>query len=585
MTHAKVRYIPQSIQVYYVPHMLLLLLNETFLTPLHFLLGDTVVLTIVFLKDNTASLFTETARKLKRSLVLLGDKAAAPQRHRLVPQAICRGGQETMFARRNAHRPPPYESTVFFRALSSLRASSEFLDFIETAEAIVPRLREELGTPTPGVTKQRETKNARYPLTKRVLPLLLPEGITWEAPPMPLWWPLGGATDTDSSRVEVDPEQLRCGVTVSALLALSAIAIDGYHSIPRAAQIICTGGTMERSAEADTVREWMRDGLPLQLQRLLRHYPPGAQEMVMHQVAHLLLAPPPMRERLPTIPAGPLLFPSVTGLLWCSSAGSRLADGYLQQLSQLSAQLIPSYFREDAAAFQAICSTFVRHVVALLAVAIRLGEEDDGIPALDSRRTTAALRDVINKSLEGLEMCVKGQTEVPLGTTGLSRTLFDYLIRPLCDSIQDIAWRWGKTSKQPPKQVDILLMTLRTATYRAWMVLEEVGRAELGRTGDAEHTASLSRKRNRHLLQQSGGRVTMNILRDAAEDHQLMVEETSTRSASGYKLFKLRAADATGVTTTVFVYIADGSIFFKVGRSPEFQMAKSVFDLFTPFNK
>lgn len=326
---------------------------------------------------------------------------------------------------------------------------------------------------------------------------------------------------------------------------------------------------------------------------------------------------------------------------------------FLRSISFYSSMLLPVFIYAEESTFHACCAVFIRQVVVavqgilqpllscmqsakamgrrgsemqcapLLFVVFRLRELMDTVLGGLERSTTvadsAASADywtVLQQEFHTQRCGSSSAKSTPLvyppmhvithlgAPSGLSKALYVYLVQPCCAAWQQELFSLSSASRSLSSEdasmhqvMTLIGVTLRTAMYRLWMVLECIGRAELSRFGMAEHRANATRKRHQHLLQQADGKITVPLLHSLAEEQQLLMDELSSRAPSGHKLYRLhRGVDEMapeklssisnkgGKEVSVYLYVESGSIYFKVGRRAlNFQLAKSIAEIFKPF--
>lgn len=563
--------------------------------------------TVMINDKDINNLFNETCRGLRRSVTLLEEKCS-----KLCTRGASFAVEGVSFKMRKSDHSrvittrlrsvPICAAPVFLQSLNDLRTVARFFEFVDSSTVLLSHLSREMNHPSGSSIKQR-VKGEKYVLTKKILShLVLPSSCVGSAADDAchlLWWT--GAEDDSNAGSEMSVRDACCGASLRSLVVATALATDCYHSAGRASTLASSffeeavGDSEEKKGHTLTHATdwWALDNLSTLLHRSTAHYSSSLKDALLTYVSQLYLSGDTCLPHYSSasgvhsvgVSSGMLLFPSVIPSLVVGDAARLLTKRYLEPLAARSARLVAIFLGSESSKFEEVCSLHVQSLLlgihSLLSFLLfekRAKTQDSSGP-----RIIQFARDAVDAALEGVEKEVRSPRHPAVGMTQM---LAVHLVLPLCRGLKSIHSR----CKEKLSHDDVLSReregfesTIQTAMYRLWMVLEETGTAELSRSGTARHAESTSRKRNRILLQQSGGKITLALLRAAAEDRQVLLTETSARSSGGCVVYKAQSSVSVvegEACRPVFLYLEEGSIYFKVGRAPKFEMARSVSHLF-----
>ncbi|CAJ1018214.1 hypothetical protein Q4I32_001562 [Leishmania shawi] len=578
----------------------------------------------MFNASQVDELFASTTRTLQRSQVLLDERRSTIQNQRGLPPMFCVASSSAASMSIGSSVAVPYgsASSSFVSTVRSLKSLSEFRSYVEAAADMMKKVREEATAPSPAM-QQRRAKGQDFALLQSMTRGL--RGATtaaWQTSESTaaLWTSAtearGGteeaaaaedATAAASSAMCAAPgahtgSTRSSGAQLTSTLIFSAFCVDIAISVPRAASCIVTElecvfqSSSENGAPPSVVSEWMRDG-NVKLSTLLRDVasllPLPVTMRLFARIADLLFRPPPAFLREPNgssghllgcelLSGGQLLLPALNYYL-LDQYPSTLASRWFLQPLQTTAEHLRADYYTSADQFHVQCRWLLRLVLTLLYAcqSIALPTSTSSRPPLERRLRTA--QRLCDTWLIPLERTFGSST----ARHGMSASFNAALVQPHGHLVERLLLTTSPASSSSSLRKAVQLSRewsgiLYSAQYRLLLILEKLAHSEVAQ---ANGTSSTSAKQRTYesMLRQNGGKVSVSLLQTLAEDKQLVLDETPSRSPDGHRLYKLHdglLSDSNG--KAVFVYVDDGALFTKVSRARAFQRVKSVEEIFKP---
>ncbi|EAN80298.1 uncharacterized protein TEOVI_000716800 [Trypanosoma equiperdum] len=504
----------------------------------------------MFSRTEVDALFNEALRVSQRSLLLLNERSRGP--------------------------PPPQQqhlqssSTVgssgFATTVQELRNLADFSAFVDAAGDVCQRIQKE--SRQPSSTMQRRRQNgATYPLLSRVVEGLVGVRRVWN----------GGVEELWSS-----------GAALTLLLLRAALFADWVHGMAKAEEIRTTLCGVTENASAFPLREQLRrevDPLLLLLRKVREGMPEEFVDQFDAEVIRVMCRLPMSvnagREHAIAPLYSLLLFPGLIPYVALNAAHPLAAMNVVAPIESIATGLLQVYLRESAVEFSRACSTLVRHAV-LVGACVEQGATLVG----EIQKGVCFMKQLFDALLVSVERAFSAAAAPRAGMTEVFCSAFAGPFRALVQM-------WVSTGRDaspvvPANELRTLSHVWCTASYRALIVVESLGHAELGVLSGCG-SATSQQKRYNAMLQQSRGKITTAILSAVTEDRLLLFEETAARSGHGHKVFRIcdaGVAPASGSgNPCVFVYIDNGTVYMKVGRERTFRRANSVEEVFSIFTQ
>lgn len=421
------------------------------------------------------------------------------------------------------------------------------------------------------------------------------------------------------------------GAQLASLLLIGGFCVDVVHDAAAcAAGLAALERTFHRSSApqaVDTTNEdgvgeaaaqaWLSEGRQLRalLVKTSAVLPAPVFDRFLLRLTHLAatgaaalqlrgpLAPPipSVSAAPPPLPGGLLLQPSLLAYVLLEGPPRLQQQFVLKPVEALSQQLL-NLFLASEEGFARCCRLVVDFlcvtVEALLPYVTQASGGDDDYPSDGATRPSRALT-VLKRVCDALLQPLEHSFTAAVARPGMARSLFRGLALPLRE-----AWaRWrrrkggcvlsavasastGAATRCPALcgGGGATAGVLFTVQYRLLRLVDVVGKVELEMANGTASTVSRQQRYER-LLRQSRGKMTVSLLAAIAEDKQLVLEETTARSdggGSGHKVHKLHTGGDTPVAArgAVFVYVDNGSVFYKTSRAKAYRAAKSVEEVF-----
>lgn len=534
-------------------------------------------------------------------------------------------------------------SASFAETVRSLRSLGDFRAFVEATTAMQAKVVGELRAPSAAV-RQRRRRGVDFALLQSVVRGVraATAAAGWRAAEATaaLWageaaadvegssssghgsgeesGGTGGAGTLSASSTSSAGGAASCGSHITATLLFAAFCVDVAVCTPRAAPAIAadlrrifagsapvqsegqtTSSTGEDaaagtpdSAVVDSVAEWSNEG-DAQLRKLLEEVaamlPKSVAGHFMGRAAHLLFHPLPLPGHLrrsadsaplpqhlgcAVLSGGPFLFPGFDSHLLERYPSTLAVRWFLRPLQVAAQNLRLDYYR-SAAAFAAQCRWMLGLVFVLTRACQRAAEDERGasVSAAEAQAPIGRHVRLMQRVYDAWLMPLEKTFGHDAARHGMSVLFYTHLVLPHAQLTHsrhlDARTAWSSL--------------LQTAQYRLLMVLDRLAQSEVAQAHGTSTTAAKQRTYE-SLLRQKGGKVSVSLLQTLAEDKQLVLEETPSRSPDGHRLYRLHDGmdDGGSAAKAVFVYVDDGALFMKVGRSRVFQRVKSVEDIFRP---
>ncbi|KPI89718.1 hypothetical protein ABL78_1211 [Leptomonas seymouri] len=592
-------------------------------------------------------LFASTTLTLQRSQLLFDERRTSVVGATTLPPTFCQLTPSVASTAVGAGASSGYSSSSssFAETVRSLQSLGQFRAFVEAITAMQSKVEGELQNPSAAL-QQRRSKGHDFALLQSVTrglrgaaaaPWRMSDATT------ALWAGSAVSDDGEAALDDVQPSSITAaalsssadgiasahsshapssGAQVTAALLFGALCVDVALAVPRVAPAIAAGlqrvfesptrvldvsgksssdSANSSDSDAIAVTAWSREG-DARLQALLRAVaallPKRVMGRLIERVADLLLRPPPHALARRTGPShrgcqllsgGQFLFPAFCRYLLEHYPSSLAPRWLLKPLQTAAQQLRADYYR--SAAELAVQCRWLLSVVFTLVRACQVAEAE-----VEPSRSSAALP-VVERQVRTVQR-VYDAWLMPLERTfghesarhGMSAMFYQNLVLPHSQLAQQL--RCYLVEQGPQDTTDSYAKnggrtwsgTLHTAQYRLLMMLEKLAQSEVAQANGTSSNASKQRTYEA-LLRQNGGKVSVPLLQALAEDKQLVLEETPSRSPDGHRLYRLHDGmldGAGGGARAVFVYVDDGALFTKVGRSRVFQRVKSVEDIFRP---
>ncbi|KAG5485569.1 hypothetical protein LSCM1_07658 [Leishmania martiniquensis] len=578
----------------------------------------------MFNMSQVDELFTSTTRALQRSQVLLDERRSTIQSQQGLPPTFCAASSlaASISIGSSAAIQHACASCSFADAVRSLRRLSEFRSFVEAAAGMMKKVCEESTAPSLAM-QQRRAKGQDFALLQSMTRGL--RGTTtaaWQTSETTaaLWtssaevW--GGAQEAaDAEDAVVAAGSAMCaapgehsgstrssGAQLTSTLILSAFCVDVALAVPRAASSIAAElarvfqPSSGNAKPPPLVPEWMRDGngrLSALLHDAAALLPPPVKARLFARLADILFRPPSVHLRAPNesachllghelLSGGQLLLPALDYYLLEVYPSSLASRWFLKPL-QTTAQNLRADYYASADQFHVQCRWLLRLVLTLLyACQSTTQSTSASSPPLLDRRLRIAQR-LYDAWLVPLEKTFGNNTARHGMSVSFNRALVEphgHLVKQLL--LASLPSSGMSDASKIVQQSREWTGILHSAQYRLLLILEKLAHSEVAQ---ANGTSSTSAKQRTYetMLRQNGGKVSVSLLQTLAEDKQLVLDETPSRSPDGHRLYKLHNGlldDNNG--KAVFVYVDNGALFTKVGRARAFQRVKSVEDIFKP---
>ncbi|KAG5486123.1 hypothetical protein LSCM4_06831 [Leishmania orientalis] len=579
----------------------------------------------MFNASQVDELFASTTRALQRSQVLLDERRSTLQSQQGLPPTFCVASSSAASTSVGLSAAAPYASTSssFVDTVRSLKMLGEFRSYVEATAGMMEKVCAESAAPSPAM-QQRRTKGQDFALlqsmTRGLRGAMTAEWQTSEATAA-LWTSAaearGGAeeaADTEDAAAAVAGSAMcaapgehsdstrSSGAQLTSTLILSAFCVDVAIAVPRAASAIAAElARMFQPSDGKVtpplqVSEWMRDGggrLSALLHDVAALLPPPVKTRLFARLADILFRPPSAFHRAPNesashplscelLSGGQLLLPSLDYYLLEVYPSSLASRWFLQPLQTTAEHLRADYYA-SADQFQVQCRRLLRLVLTLLYAcqSTALPASAPSRPLLDRRWRTA--QRLYDAWLIPLEKTFGNET----ARYGMSASFNGALVQPHSHLVKQLL-RVSSPASAVSDASKVVQQSrewtgiLHSAQYRLLLILEKLTHSEVAQ---ASGTSSTSAKQRTYeaMLRQNGGKVSVSLLQTLAEDKQLLLDETPSRSPDGHRLYKLHNGlldDNNG--KAVFVYVDNGALFTKVGRARAFQRVKSVEEIFKP---
>ncbi|KPA77713.1 hypothetical protein ABB37_07035 [Leptomonas pyrrhocoris] len=594
----------------------------------------------MFTPAQVDQLFASTALTLRRSQVLFDERRTSVVSTATLPSTFCQSTVSAAStavgaAAASAHSTSS-SSSSFAETVRSLQSLGQFRAFVEAIAAMQTKVENELHTPSTAL-HQRRSKGHDFALLQSVTRGLrgATAALRSTSPVTAALWSGGAASDeseealdevqsssvtsaaTSSSAVGGllsgrHPNVLSSGAQVTATLLFGALCVDVALAAPRAAPAIAAdllrvfasephapdasskeSGPDSADAGVITITEWSREG-SLRLRTLLQDVaallPKGVMGRFVRRVADLLLQPSslallprggPSHLGCRQLSGGQFLLPLFDSYVLEHYPSTLASRWFLRPLQTTAQHLRADYYRSTPQ-FSLQC----RWLLGLVFVLVRAYQAAAAVEA-SSSAAGRPLRTII-RVYDAWLMPLEKTFGHDAARHGMSTAFFENLVLP-----HSLLVRQLRSCKEGPRSPDTgggdtaggaraWSSLLHTAHYRLLMVAEKLARSEVAQVNGTSSTASRQRTYET-LLRQNGGKVSVPLLQTLAEDRQLVLEATPSRSPDGHRLYRLHdgmPVSAGGAAKAVFVYVDDGALFTKVGRSRVFQRVKSVEDIF-----
>lgn len=498
----------------------------------------------MFSAHHVEELFQDTAKTLHRSQLLLEE--------RVRPHSAA--STSTM-----GPSPPPGGSESVIAAVQALEGLSRFRAFVEAARGITARLLEEAAAPSASVQKVR-LRGQPLPILRRVVGGLDVRHC-WQAAAcreaQSLWWD-GGEEGGVASHSIVS------GAQVAALLVRGALCVDATHhcSVVWDGLRVWAGVTQGKASPSLLQDPQRADSLHELFRRISQALPHELCAWLFRSVTSLLSGAAPNGE----LGFGIFLVPgwAAYALLEGDQAVGAAVRG---PLDCISSELLAVYLSNEVKYMEA-CGQCMVYIAAALDQLLRSG---------DPRRKTlapVAVRLLLEAFLLPLERTFVADAARP----GMAHAVHAVLVQPL--SVISVALQ----CRHNIVNGTVMERVLSTAQYRLLLLVESIARSELGCVSGQAHTTA-QQKRYEEMLRQAHGKMSLPLLRRIAVDKQLVLEETTMHSPDRHRVHRLH--DGTGAEggRVVFLYVDDGVVYAKMGRTKSFQAVLSVEALFKPLEQ
>ncbi|CBZ24295.1 conserved hypothetical protein [Leishmania mexicana MHOM/GT/2001/U1103] len=578
----------------------------------------------MFNASHVDELFASTTRALQRSQVLLDERRSVMQSQQGLPPMFCVASSSAASTSIGSSAAAPCASTSssFVDTVRSLQSLGEFRAYVEAAAEMMERVREEGKAPSPAM-QQRRAKGQDFALlqsmTRGLRGAMTAAWQTSEATAA-LWASStearGGAEEAADAEdaASATAGNALCaapgahsgstqssGAQLASALIFSAFCVDLAIAVPRAASAIAAELASVFQPSIDNVRppslvsEWVRDG-NVKLSALLRDVaallPSGVKTRLVARLADVLFRPSPVLPCSPQessgrplgcelLSGGQLLLPSLDYYLLEQYPSSLASRWFLQPLQTTAEHLRADYYA-SADQFHGQCRWLLRLVLTLLYAcqSAALPTSTSSRPPLERRWRTA--QRLYDAWLIPLEKTFGSGT----ARHGMSISFNRALVQPHSHVVERLLFASSPASdgsgvSKVVQQSREWAGILYSAQYRLLLILEKLAHSEVAQ---ANGTSSTSAKQRTYeaMLRQNGGKVSVSLLQTLAEDKQLVLDETPSRSPEGHRLYKLHDGLLDDSGKAVFVYLDDGALFTKVGRARAFQRVKSVEEIFKP---
>ncbi|TPP42798.1 hypothetical protein CGC20_7815 [Leishmania donovani] len=539
----------------------------------------------MFSASHVDELLASTVRTLQRSQVLLDERRSVIQGRQGLPPVFCVAASSAAAASAGSSAAAPHASTSgsFADTVRSLQSLGEFRSYVEAAAEMMKRVREEGMAPSPAM-QQRRARGQDFALLQSMM-----RGLRGA---MTAAWQTSEATAALGSTRS-------SGAQLTSTLIFSAFCVDLAIAVPRAASAVAAELASVFQPSSDNVRppslvsEWMRDG-NVKLSALLRDVaallPPPVKTRLVARLADVLFRPSPALPRSPKessghplgfelLSGGQLLLPTLDYYLLEQYPSSLASRWFLQPLQTTAEHLRADYYA-SADQFHVQCRWLLRLVLTLLYAcqSAALPTSASSRPPLERRLRTA--QRLYDAWLIPLEKTFGNGT----ARHGMSVSFNRALVQPHGHVVERLLFASSPASgvsgvSKVVQQSREWSGILYSAQYRLLLILEKLAHSEMAQVNGTSSTSAKQRTYEA-MLRQNGGKVSVSLLQTLAEDKQLVLDETPSRSPDGHRLYKLHDGLLDGSGKAVFVYLDDGALFTKVGRARAFQRVKSVEDIF-----
>lgn len=584
----------------------------------------TRVVLSMFNASHVDELLASTTRTLQRSQVLLDERRSVIQSQQGLPPMFCVASSSAASTSVGSSAAAPYASasSSFADTVRSLQSLSELRSYVEATAEMMKRVREEGMEPSPAM-QQRRARGQDFALLQsmtRGLRGAMTAAWQMSETTAALWAfsteACGGAEEAAAAE---DAASAAAGSTLCAVpgarsggtrssgaqltstLIFSAFCVDLAIAAPRAASAVAAelASVFEPSSDngrpSSLVSEWMRDG-NVKLSALLRDVaallPPPVKTRLVARLADVLFRPSPALPRSPKessghplgcelLSGGQLLLPSLDYYLLEQYPSSLASRWFLQPLQATAEHLRADYYA-SADQFHVQCRWLLRLVLTLLYAcqSAALPTSTASRPPLERRLRTA--QRLYDAWLIPLEKTFGNGT----ARHGMSVSFNRALVQPHGHMVERLLFTSSPASgvsgvSKVVQQSREWSGILYSAQYRLLLILEKLAHSEVAQVNGTSSTSAKQRTYET-MLRQNGGKVSVSLLQTLAEDKQLLLDETPSRSPDGHRLYKLHDGLLDDSGKAVFVYLDDGALFTKVGRARAFQRVKSVEDIFKP---
>jgi hypothetical protein len=408
------------------------------------------------------------------------------------------------------------------------------------------------------------------------------------------------------------------GAQITATLLFGAVCVDVGLTVPRSAPTLAEcishifadgGGSSSANGGAALVVEWLGEGsgrLRALLQDVTALLPKRVAGRFVSCAANLLLYPLPHSASARAdaalfgcrmLSGGQFLLPAFNTYLLEHYPSSLAARWFVRPLQVTAQNLRADYYR-SAADFARQCRWLLSlHYVLvrgcqMAAAAFAAEEESSSLLTSTTPMVGRHLR-IAQRICDAWLMPLEKTFGHEAARHDMSTHFFESLVLPHAQLIQQL--QANRADQRAEVRSSGSRGTTRgayrtwssvlcTAQYRLLMIVEKLAQWEVAQANGTSSTAAKQRTYEA-LLRQNGGKVSVSLLQTLAEDKQLVLEETPSRSPDGHRLYRLHDGmldGGGGGSKAVFVYVDDGAFFMKVGRSRMFQRVKSVEDIFRP---
>ncbi|KAK7197366.1 hypothetical protein NESM_000683900 [Novymonas esmeraldas] len=565
-------------------------------------------------------LFASTTRTLQRSLVLLDERRSTVQSQQGLPAVFCVATTSAASTAVSTTAAAPYASTTstFADTVRSLQSLSMFRAYVEAAVEMAEKVSAEAAAPSAAMQSRRRKGYDFAVLQSLTRGLRGATSAAWRtsSTTSDLWTsaaddgggaeeavaadsPLTAAPGTHSGSTRSSGAQL------AATLLFASFCVDLAVMAPRTASAVAAElshlfppSTAEPAPPLPGC-EWARGGgaeLRVVLRSIAALLPPPVATRLVARLADLLLRPSPAstaysvgsgteeHRRLlgcEQLSGGQLMVPALNYHLLEHYPSSLAARWFVQPLQSAAEHLRADYYA-SAVRFGAQCRWLLQLLWTLLYAC-----QSAAATATATAAAAASPRPPLERQLRTARrlydawlMPVERTFGAGAARHGVSAAFHAALVQPHARLVEQLLRAaCGDDAVRTSREWSGVLYS---AQYRLLLIVETLAHAEVAQANGTSSTSAQQRTYEA-MLRQSGGKVSVPLLQTLAEDRQLVLDVTPSRSPDGHRLYKLHSGlrdDSSGSGRAVFIYVDDGALFTKVGRAGAFQRVKSVEDLF-----